>query len=196
MVSAMMIHDDVYIGKRKEVLKLLDFLHAGERLKRAKQKHVTVAYAQQWRTWWERADFGNLTNPAGFANEAIRQGHAPPQQRYLPEGVLFTSDDFVWSPPEVAALPDQDSQAWTTTLTHLEGQMTRATFDTWLRGTAPLRREEETLIIGVKCDQAKAWLDNRLHKIISRAAAAQGLDSIRFEVRAATNSEIRQEIEL
>jgi len=183
MESAMMIHDDDDRIEKELILQQLDFLHEGERRKRAKQKHVTVAYARRWREWWERCDFGQLTNPAGFANEAIKKGHAPPQQQALPGGVLFDETDFVWSASMTETQGEsQDEVAWKAILAQLERQMTRATFDTWLRGTKPLHREGETVIIGVKYHNAKLWIDNLLYETISRTAADYRLAAIWFEV--------------
>jgi hypothetical protein len=195
MESGMMFmhDDDRYVGKKKEVLQLLDFLHEGERHKRARQKHVTVAFARQWRAWWEQREFGSLSNPAGFANAQIRTGHAPPApQIHLPEGVLLAGpappNGHPPDPAEVAAalaevgLCPEDVTAWQTTLADLERQMTRATFDSWLRGTGPLRAEAGTLVIGVRGEQAKQWIEGRLRQTIDRAAAGNGLSSLHFEV--------------
>jgi len=189
MESAMMFHDDDDRNKseRELILQYFDFLHEGERRKRAKQRHVTATYAKQWRAWWERCDFGQLTNPAGFANEAIKKGHPPPQQQALPGGVLFDQGDFLWGAPkkvECETAHSEDEKAWQATLAQLERQMTRATFDTWLRGTRPIGREGETVIIGVKYHNAKTWIDNRLYDTISRTAASYGLTYLRFEVEA------------
>ncbi|MFP4343490.1 MAG: chromosomal replication initiator protein DnaA [Anaerolineales bacterium] len=58
---------------------------------------------------------------------------------------------------------------WRATLGELELQMTRATFDTWLRDTRCLGLENgETLVIGVKNGYAVEWLENRLQPIVQR----------------------------
>ncbi len=58
---------------------------------------------------------------------------------------------------------------WRATLGELELQMTRATFDTWLRDTRCLGLEDQgTLIVGVKNGYAVEWLENRLHPVIQR----------------------------
>jgi len=60
-------------------------------------------------------------------------------------------------------------QAWQTTLEQLQLQMTKATFDTWMRHTRVVSRDSNTYTIGVKSDYAKDWLENRLLGIIKRA---------------------------
>ena len=60
-------------------------------------------------------------------------------------------------------------QAWQTTLAQLQLQMTKATFDTWIRHTQVIDCENNTFVIGVKNDYAKDWLENRLLGTIKRA---------------------------
>ncbi|MCP4417302.1 MAG: chromosomal replication initiator protein DnaA [Chloroflexi bacterium] len=62
--------------------------------------------------------------------------------------------------------------AWKATLGELELQMTKATFNTWLKGTCLLRCEGNTYVIGVRNAYAKDWLENRLHDTILRTLSA------------------------
>ncbi len=64
-------------------------------------------------------------------------------------------------------------QFWQQVLGELELQMTRATFDTWLRGSTVVGFEAGVLVIGVKNAYAVAWLQNRLYPMITRTL--QGL---------------------
>lgn len=58
---------------------------------------------------------------------------------------------------------------WQAALGELELQMTRATFDTWLRDTHCIGMENgATLVIGVKNGYAVEWLENRLYTVIQR----------------------------
>ncbi|MBN1873967.1 MAG: chromosomal replication initiator protein DnaA [Anaerolineae bacterium] len=58
---------------------------------------------------------------------------------------------------------------WQATLGELELQMTRATFDTWLRDTQCLGLEDnEQLVVGVKNGYAVEWLESRLYPVIER----------------------------
>jgi len=52
---------------------------------------------------------------------------------------------------------------WTTALHELEGSMTRATFDTWLRDSkAVAYHDEHTLTVAVNNTYAVEWLQSRL----------------------------------
>ncbi|MBN1486269.1 MAG: chromosomal replication initiator protein DnaA [Anaerolineae bacterium] len=58
---------------------------------------------------------------------------------------------------------------WQATLGELELQMTRATFDTWLRDTNCIGLEDDdTLVVGVKNGYAVEWLEHRLYTMIQR----------------------------
>jgi chromosomal replication initiator protein len=62
--------------------------------------------------------------------------------------------------------------AWQTTLGELELQMTRTTFDTWLKDAQLLSCDENQYVIGVRNGYAKDWLENRLHDTILRTLTA------------------------
>lgn len=75
--------------------------------------------------------------------------------------------------------------AWKATLGELELQMTKATFNTWLKGARLLAHEEGEYVIGVRNDYAKDWLDNRLRETIVRtlsAIAGRDVVQVRFVV--------------
>ena len=59
-------------------------------------------------------------------------------------------------------------QIWRAALGELQLQMTRPTFDTWLKNTRAISYEDGTLIVGVHSAYAKDWLENRLLSIIKR----------------------------
>ncbi len=59
---------------------------------------------------------------------------------------------------------------WTATLGELALQMTRATFDTWLRGSRVVARDNGTLTVQVRHEYAVDWLQNRLMPTIQRTA--------------------------
>jgi len=58
---------------------------------------------------------------------------------------------------------------WQATLGELQLQMTKATFDTWLKNTSLISYEDGTFIVGVHNTYAKEWLENRLLSTIKRA---------------------------
>jgi chromosomal replication initiator protein len=57
---------------------------------------------------------------------------------------------------------------WQAVLGELQLQMTRATFDTWLRGSRVIACEENTLTVYVRHAYAVDWLQNRLLPVIKR----------------------------
>lgn len=59
-------------------------------------------------------------------------------------------------------------QVWQDVLSQLQLQMTRATFDTWLKDTHIVSQNNDKLIIGTKNTFAKDWLENRLYNTINR----------------------------
>ena len=70
-------------------------------------------------------------------------------------------------PGGARSLPDAQ-KLWQTVLGELQLQMTRATFDTWLRGTQALAFEDNTLTVHVRHAYAVDWLQNRLLPVIRR----------------------------
>jgi len=62
-------------------------------------------------------------------------------------------------------------QIWQAALGELQLQMTKPTFDTWLKNTRAISYEDGTLIIGAHNAYAKDWLENRLMAIIKRTLA-------------------------
>jgi chromosomal replication initiator protein len=57
---------------------------------------------------------------------------------------------------------------WQAVLGELQLQMTRATFDTWLRGSEVIAFEDEVLTVHVRHAYAVDWLENRLMPLIRR----------------------------
>jgi len=57
---------------------------------------------------------------------------------------------------------------WHATLGELQLQMTKATFDTWVRPTHAIAYRDGEMTVGVHSPYAKEWLENRLHTTIAR----------------------------
>ncbi len=60
----------------------------------------------------------------------------------------------------------QTERLWRAVLADLQGQMTRATFDTWLRGTRLERVEGASYVISTPNPRAVEWLEQRLGRLI------------------------------
>lgn len=70
---------------------------------------------------------------------------------------------------------------WQVAQGELQLQMTRATYDTWLKGTFAVSYEDGLLIVGTESPYAKEWLENRLLGTIKRTLA--GIQGHTVEVR-------------
>ncbi len=60
-------------------------------------------------------------------------------------------------------------ETWQAVLEQLQLELTRATFDTWLRPTRAVGREEEVLVVRVASVYACEWLESRLRGVVERA---------------------------
>lgn len=67
---------------------------------------------------------------------------------------------------------DQETSIWSAVLRELQMQLTRATFDTWLRNTTLVGREEDQFTIKVPTPAAAEWLGNRLRPVVERTLSA------------------------
>jgi len=79
------------------------------------------------------------------------------------------------------SLTMKPEKVWQAALGELQLQMTKATFDTWVKQTHVVAYEDGTFIIGVQNGYAKDWLDNRLMGTVKRTLA--GILNRSVEVR-------------
>ncbi|MDP2954585.1 MAG: DnaA/Hda family protein, partial [Chloroflexota bacterium] len=73
------------------------------------------------------------------------------------------------------------SAIWQAALGDLQLQMTKATFDTWLRDTVVLGCQDSSLTIAVRNTYAKEWLENRLLPTIRRTLARVAGESLEVD---------------
>jgi chromosomal replication initiator protein len=71
-------------------------------------------------------------------------------------------------PTKVKVFPMNANDIWHATLGELQLQMTRATFDTWVRPTHAITFLDGRMTVGVHSPYAKEWLENRLNTTIQR----------------------------
>ena len=64
--------------------------------------------------------------------------------------------------------PMNANDIWHATLGELQLQMTKATFDTWVRPTHAINYDNGAMTVGVHSPYAKEWLENRLQTTIQR----------------------------
>ena len=74
----------------------------------------------------------------------------------LPEEIVVQTGD-----------PQMD-QVWQSVLGSLQLEMARASFDTWVRDTTPVRYDGNVLFIGARNAYARDWLENRLTDTVNR----------------------------
>ncbi len=88
--------------------------------------------------------------------------------------------------------------AWQAALGELQLQLTKATFDTWVRNTHVISCEDGTFLIGVHNAYAKDWLENRLLTTIKRTLigiVGQTVD-VKFVVRPKATTKVPQDEDL
>jgi hypothetical protein len=118
-------------------------------------------YLTKWVEWFTQQDqFG-----PGWVVQQIRAGLLPPDEPVivplLPPTLPASDRQAAESSPE--------AQLWQETLTVLRHQMTKGTFDAWLKDSRFASRTEAVLVVAVKSDQARIWLEHRLKSVIERA---------------------------
>jgi chromosomal replication initiator protein len=88
-------------------------------------------------------------------------------------------------------------QAWQSVLGQLQMEMPRASFDTWVRDTRPVRYEKGLLTISVRNAYARDWLESRLASTVSRLLIGI-MDSnvaVNFVVSQSIDEEMSQPVE-
>lgn len=73
----------------------------------------------------------------------------------------------------LVSLTTPKGEIWEKTLGELELQMTKATFDTWLRGSRVIAEDEHSMVVDLKHDYAVEWIDKRLRGVIQRTLDRQ-----------------------
>ena len=133
----------------------------------------------------------HIRNKAGFVIKKLRRGLDPPD--ILAETSMADRADLFQEQNQqaetdrllslgAAGVRQEDLVAWRETLGLLRYQMTAASFDRFLRDTGPIRRDDDTLVIGLKNADAIAWVENRLKQQIERTAQRHGLTQLTYEV--------------
>jgi chromosomal replication initiator protein len=79
------------------------------------------------------------------------------------------------------------AELWQAALAELQRQVTRPTYDTWLKSSQGLELEGETLVVAVPTPYARDWLEQRLRPAVEQALAAAAGQRLgcRFVVRSA-----------
>jgi chromosomal replication initiator protein len=85
-------------------------------------------------------------------------------------------------------------RTWDAALGDIQLQLTRATFDTWMKGTELVGLDGDCYVISTPSPYAVEWLENRLQKMIKQTLERHigGLVSLKFVVRTAAAKEAQE----
>jgi hypothetical protein len=152
-------------------------------------------WVRAWHLWTRHPHRRSLTNPIGCIILKLEGGERPPdeflraaeEQIRLRERMQEQEDreeedleDDDCSEPEPESVPDEARQIWARSLGELELQMTRATFDTWLRGSRVVEAGDGWLTIAARHAYAVDWLQHRLLPAIQPTVARHAGGDIRI----------------
>ena len=143
---------------------------------------------QAWQLWAKHPHRRSLTNPVGNIILKLESGERPPgeflraaeeeirlrqwiqEQEQADKGEDLEEQDQL-EPEARASVSVEARRIWTRSLEELKLQMTRATFDTWLRGSEVVEADDGCLTVAVRHAHAVDWLQNRLLPVIERTVA-------------------------
>lgn len=113
-------------------------------------------------------------------------------ERRVADGEIQPGPEPTPRDSEIAVPRDlRAEEIWDAALAELQLQMTKATFDTWIKSGFAISYAESDalLVVGVRNAYAKQWLENRLYGIVERAVnhAVGSPTTIMFTLRTPTN---------
>jgi hypothetical protein len=138
---------------------------------------IDPLWVRAWYLWSRHPHRRGLTNPVGNVILKLEAGERPPSAflREAREQLAMRAvvlDSVVPAETESQAnddgVPREAQKLWAHALEELQMQMTRATFDTWLRGTRVVAAGDEYLEVRVRHAHAVEWLTHRLMPVIKR----------------------------
>jgi len=147
---------------------------------------IDPLWVHAWHLWARHPHRQSLTNPVGNVILKLESGERPPaeflraaeQQTRLREWRRQQEEDEGEGPgedgqsePEPESVLAEACRIWARSLDELKLQMTRATFDAWLRGSQVVEAGDGCLTIAVRYAFAVDWLQNRLLPVIERTVA-------------------------
>ncbi len=120
-----------------------------------------------WVDFYTRRD-GSINSQGGILIWLITQNPGPAS--------TTTLDEFAQAAVQAANLPAPEPPSqldlkWNQVLDQLKLQMTKETFNSWVKETKLISHDDHQLTLTVKNEYAKEWLQNRLHDTISRTAS-------------------------
>ena len=163
---------------------------------------IDPLWVQAWQLWAKHPHRRSLSNPVGNIILKLESGEQPPgeflraaheqirlrqwtqEQEQADNGEALEEQEQIEPEPEDISV--EARRIWTRSLEELQLQMTRATFDTWLRGSKVVEASDGCLTVAVRHAHAVDWLQNRLLSVIERTVArhADGEVKITFVASA------------
>jgi hypothetical protein len=98
------------------------------------------------------------------------------------EEVAYEPTYFPMLNPEPQRPMTEDEKTWSGALNELQLQMTKATFDTYVKDTRIVSHEDGTIVVGAPNALARDWLENRLLTTIERTLVGIVGHSVKVEV--------------
>ena len=156
---------------------------------------IDPVWVQAWQLWAKHPHRRSLTNPVGNIILKLESGERPPReflraaeeqlrlrqwtqrQEQVDRGEDLEEDRI---DPEDDGLSVEAHRIWTESLEELKLQMTKATFDTWLRGSEVVEAGDGCLTIAVQHVHAVDWLQNRLLPVIERTVARHTVGGLKI----------------
>jgi DNA-binding MarR family transcriptional regulator len=158
-------------------------------------------WVRAWHLWARHLHRRNLTNPVGCIILKLEGGERPADEflraaqeqiqlrRWMQEQEEREEEDLEEDnclEPQPDTVSDEARQIWARCLEELELQMTRATFDTWLRGSHVVEAGDDSLTIGVRHAYAVDWLQYRLLPAILPTVARHAGGDVKITFVAGT----------
>lgn len=157
-----------------------------------------VEFVRAWVDYVE-AHRRQFTRPAGFLRSALRGNTWPPVEADPEQERLERWRAWVRNNEDEPRVPRRSHREemmerygiapetmdlWQAAQQELSLQMTRATYDTWIRGALLLSVEGNKATIGVQSPAAKDWLEHRLARMFQRTLERHlgGLGEVTFVV--------------
>ena len=157
---------------------------------------IDPLWVQAWQLWAKHPHRRSLSNPVGNIILKLESGEPPPgeflraaheqirlrqwtqEQEQADNGEALEEQEQI--EPEADDVSVEARRIWTRSLEELQLQMTRATFDTWLRGSKVVEASDGCLTVAVRHAHAVDWLQNRLLSVIERTVARLADDEVRI----------------
>ena len=163
---------------------------------------IDPLWVQAWQLWAKHPHRRTLTNPVGNIILKLESGERPPseflraaeeeirlrqwiQEQEKADGGEGLEEQEKLEPEASVRAPEDDDlsearRTWTRSLEELKLQMTRATFDTWLRGSKVVEVGDGCLTVAVRHAHAVDWLQNRLLPVVERTVARHADEEVRI----------------